>query len=112
MGNLFVGDVPLAESPMKDHPLTPMRDTTSCASCRPRRRARSGLVPYRRRGRRAGCHRRGVRSGASRGERFVVVDAITDRDLIEMGAAAADMPLVTGGSGVALGLPQNFVARA
>ena len=27
MGNLFVGEQPLAESPMKDHPLTPMRDS-------------------------------------------------------------------------------------
>jgi uncharacterized protein YgbK (DUF1537 family) len=39
------------------------------------------------------------------------VDAISDRDLIEMGAAAADLPLITGGSGVAMGLPQNFIAR-
>ena len=40
LGHLFVGDVPLAESPMKDHPLTPMRDSNLCVSCRRRRRAR------------------------------------------------------------------------
>ena len=27
MGHLFVGELPLAESPMRDHPLTPMRDS-------------------------------------------------------------------------------------
>jgi len=37
------------------------------------------------------------------------VDAITDQHLIDMGTAAADMALITGGSGVALGLPANFI---
>jgi len=45
------------------------------------------------------------------GIRFVVVDAVTDRHLVDMGTAAADMPLITGGSGVAMGLPANFVRR-
>ena len=39
---------------------------------------------------------------------FAVVDAIEDLDLARIGAACVDMPLITGGSGIALGLPENF----
>ena len=46
------------------------------------------------------------------GHRHIVVDAIRDEDLIEIGRAAADLPLITGGSGVALGLPANFGCAA
>ncbi|MGE0700953.1 MAG: 3-oxo-tetronate kinase, partial [Hyphomicrobiaceae bacterium] len=111
MGNLFVGDVPLAESPMKDHPLTPMRDSSLVRVMQRQSKGKVGLVPYPvvERGRAAISE--GFAAARARGERFVVVDAITDRDLIEMGAAAADMPLITGGSGVALGLPANFIAK-
>ena len=41
MGNLFVGEQPLAESPMKDHPLTPMRDSNLMRLLAPRSGARS-----------------------------------------------------------------------
>ena len=40
-----------------------------------------------------------------------VVDTVRDEDLIAIGEAAADLPLITGGSGIALGLPANFRAR-
>ena len=111
MGNLFVGEVPLAESPMKDHPLTPMRDSSLVRVMQRQSKGKVGLVPYPvvEKGRMAIGE--AFAAARKRGERFVVVDAITDRDLIEMGAAAADMPLITGGSGVALGLPANFVAQ-
>lgn len=111
MGNLFVGDVPLAESPMKDHPLTPMRDSNLVRIMQSQSRGRVGLVPYPvvAQGREAIAN--AFSAARARGERFVVVDAITDRDLMEMGAAAAGLPLVTAGSGLALGLPQNFIAQ-
>jgi len=41
-----------------------------------------------------------------------VVDAIRDDDLFEIGKACKELPLVTGGSGVALGLPANFGCTA
>ncbi|MDX2159334.1 MAG: 3-oxo-tetronate kinase [Hyphomicrobiaceae bacterium] len=111
MGNLFVGEVPLAESPMKDHPLTPMRDSNLVRVMQRQSKGKVGLVPYpivqQGRAAIAGAFA-AARAG---GERFVVVDAITDRDLVEMGAAAAGMALITGGSGVALGLPANFIAE-
>ncbi len=111
MGNLFVGDVPLAESSMKDHPLTPMRDSNLVRVLQRQSKGRVGLVPYPVVEKGRGAVAEAFAAARQRGERFVVVDAITDRDLIEMGAAAADMPLITGGSGVALGLPANFIAK-
>jgi uncharacterized protein YgbK (DUF1537 family) len=47
----------------------------------------------------------------SQGRRFAVVDAVQDADLFEIGRACAGLPLVTGGSGLAMGLPGNFRAQ-
>jgi 3-dehydrotetronate 4-kinase len=111
MGNLFVGEVPLAESPMKDHPLTPMRDSNLQRVMQRQSKGTVGLVPYPVVEKGRADIAEAFAAARKRGERFVVVDAISDRDLIEMGGAAADMPLITGGSGVALGLPANFIAK-
>ncbi len=42
------------------------------------------------------------------GIRHAIVDAVDDEDLLTIGAASAELRLITGGSGVALGLPENF----
>jgi 3-dehydrotetronate 4-kinase len=109
LGNLFVGDLPLAESPMKDHPLTPMRDSNLVRVLARQTKLAVGLVAH-----------PDVEAGpvtikaafdtlAKSGVRFAVVDAVLDRHLIDMGTAAADHKLITGGSGIAMGLPANFV---
>jgi 3-dehydrotetronate 4-kinase len=110
MGNLFVGEVPLAESPMKDHPLTPMRDSSLVRVLQRQTRSKVGLVPYPVVNQGAGAIVEAFSAAKARGERFVVVDAINDADLLAIGAAAAEHRLITGGSGVALGLPANFIA--
>jgi uncharacterized protein YgbK (DUF1537 family) len=48
------------------------------------------------------------RSLAAEGRRLAIVDAIEDADLRAIGAACRNLPLVTGGSGIAIGLPENF----
>jgi uncharacterized protein YgbK (DUF1537 family) len=111
MGNLFVGDVPLAESPMKDHPLTPMRDSNLVRVLQRQAKSKIGLVPFAVVDKGPAAIREAFVAATARGEGFVVVDAITDRHLVDMGTAAADMALITGGSGVALGLPANFIAQ-
>jgi uncharacterized protein YgbK (DUF1537 family) len=110
-GHLFVRDRLLSESSMATHPLTPMTDA-DLVRVLGRQTSRSvGLVPY-----------AVVRKGAAaidarleelrgRGITYAVVDALEDDDLRAIGAAAATLPLVTGGSGVALGLPDNFRRR-
>lgn len=110
MGNLFVGDVPLAESPMKDHPLTPMRDSNLVRVLQRQTRLPVGLVPFQVVEQGAGATAAAFAAAAAGGKRFAVVDAILDRHLIDIGKAAASHKLVTGGSGVAMGLPANFIA--
>jgi 3-dehydrotetronate 4-kinase len=110
-GYLFVGDALLSESGMRDHPLTPMRDPSLVRVLQRQTRGKVGLVP-----------RPVVADGApaigdafaalrQAGFRHAIVDAIEDRDLEAIGEAAADFPLITGGSGIALGLPDNFRRR-
>lgn len=108
MGHLFVGDRLLSESGMESHPLNPMTDPDIRRWLALQCRTGVGLVPY-------GTVRRGgeaigaaVESEAADGRRLVVVDAVTDEDLLAIGRAVAGHRLVTGGSGVALGLPDNF----
>jgi uncharacterized protein YgbK (DUF1537 family) len=111
MGNLFVGDVPLAESPMKDHPLTPMRDSNLVRVLQRQSKAKVGLVPFAVVDKGPEAITEALVAARRTGERLVIVDAITDKHLIDMGTAAVDMPLITGGSGIALGLPDNFVRK-
>jgi 3-dehydrotetronate 4-kinase len=111
LGHLFVGDVLLSDSPMRDHPLTPMRDANLVRVLARQARRRVGLVswPVVKRG--ADSIRAEFARLAANGIGHAVVDAIEDEDLLAIGAACRDLALVTAGSGVALGLPQNFRAQ-
>jgi uncharacterized protein YgbK (DUF1537 family) len=111
LGHLFVGDVPLSESPMKDHPLTPMRDSNLVRVLQRQTRLKVGLVPYATVDAGPSAIAAAFGACAKDGVRFAVVDAISDRHLIDMGTAAAGHRLITGGSGVAMGLPANFVRQ-
>lgn len=108
LGHLFVGSELLSDSSMRNHPLTPMRDSNLVRVLGRQTRHKVGLVPYPevRRGPLAISDR--FAALQSDGVRHAIVDAIADDDLENIGAACAGMPLVTGGSGVALGLPSNF----
>ncbi len=110
-GNLFVGQSLLAESPMKDHPLTPMRDSNLLRLMGAQSRRRVGLVDRATVAAGADAVKSAFRDLARDGVGYGVVDAISDDDLLTIGEAAAELALVTGGSGVALGLPANFRRR-
>jgi uncharacterized protein YgbK (DUF1537 family) len=107
-GHLFVGDQLLSESPMKDHPLTPMRDANLVRLMAAQTRRRVGLIPWPVVASGAASIRHAVDALRAQGISYAVADAIDDRDLEAIGAAAAGHELITGGSGVALGLPGNF----
>ena len=107
-GYLFVGDVLLSESGMRDHPLTPMRDPSLLRILQRQSRGKVGLVPYYDVARGAQAIRDAFASLRLAGFRHAIVDAVEDRDLEAIGEAAADFKLITGGSGIALGLPENF----
>jgi uncharacterized protein YgbK (DUF1537 family) len=107
-GYLFVGDVLLSESGMRDHPLTPMRDPSLVRVLQRQTRGRVGLVPVSTVSRGGAAIRAAFAELRRQGLRHTIVDAIEDRHLEEIGAAATDFDLITGGSGIALGLPENF----
>lgn len=108
MGHLFVGDRLLSESGMRNHPLTPMTDSDLRRWLARQSRSKVGHVPMSvvMQGRTA--IRQALESADAR---LLVVDVVRDADLVEIGWAAADAPLITGGSGIALGLPEVFRAR-
>ncbi|MET3893283.1 uncharacterized protein YgbK (DUF1537 family) [Bosea sp. OAE506] len=107
-GYLFVGAVPLHESSMKDHPLTPMRDSSLIRLMGAQTSGAVGLVDYATVLSGAGAVKARFAALADQGMRYVVTDALTNADLMVLGEAAADHKLLTGGSGIAMGLPQNF----
>jgi 3-dehydrotetronate 4-kinase len=107
-GHLFVGDVLLNESGMQHHPLTPMHDANLVRVLQAQSARRVGLIDYKSvaAGEQAILGR--VDELRSQGVAVAVVDAISNEDLMRLGRAVKDMPLVTAGSGLAIGLPQNF----
>ncbi|ASM72186.1 MULTISPECIES: 3-oxo-tetronate kinase [Roseobacteraceae] len=106
MGNLFVGQVPLAESPMKDHPLTPMRDSNLVRLLLPQVTRDAGLVDRLTVARGVDA----VRAALAQAAPHVVVDAVADSDLNVIAEACRDAVLMTGGSAVAMPLPDLYRA--
>jgi len=107
-GHLFVGDVPLNESGMEHHPLTPMKDANLVRVLQRQTTSKVGLIRYDTIAQGAAAVRARVDALRADGTRFAIADALSDHDLHVLGEACANLPLVTGGSGVALGLPENF----
>lgn len=110
-GHLFVGDVLLSDSGMRHHPLTPMTDANLVRVLQAQTRRRVGLVPQDVVVRGAAAIRERFAALQAQGVSIAVVDAICNEDLLRLGEALAGFPLVTAGSGVAIGLPQNWRAR-
>jgi uncharacterized protein YgbK (DUF1537 family) len=110
-GHLFVGDVLLSDSPMRDHPLTPMRDANLVRVLQRQTRHKVGLAAFPDVD--PGAARLDVRFAALRaaGVRHAIVDAFTDAHLRAIGEAAAGLEMITGGSGVARGLPAAYRTR-
>lgn len=110
-GNLFVGDVPLNESSLRDHPLNPMTDSDlrrwlALQSKHPVGSVNWDIVRHG-----GDSLRDALAKAVARGDVLVVVDAISDDDLMTIGEAVKGAALLTGGSGIALGLASNFASQ-
>ena len=108
MGHLFVGRQLLSESPMRSHPLTPMRDSDLVRVLERQTTAKIGLVPLATVRQGAAAIRAAFADFAKGKTAYAVVDVIEDGDLLVLGEACADLTLITGGSGAAIGLPLNY----
>ncbi|QEI09507.1 four-carbon acid sugar kinase family protein [Pigmentiphaga aceris] len=111
-GHLFVGDVLLHESGMQNHPLTPMTDPNLVRVLQAQCKRRVGLIDYRTVSQGADAVRARIDALRAEGVSLAVVDAISNEDLVRMGPALSSLPLLTAGSGVAIGLPQNWGLQA
>jgi uncharacterized protein YgbK (DUF1537 family) len=107
-GHLFVGDSLLSDTHMRHHPLTPMTDANLVRVLQAQTPRKVGLVGFDvvRRGPEA--IRAGFAELTAEGCVYAVTDAIEDEDLQRLGTACRELVLITGGSGIAMGLPDNF----
>jgi uncharacterized protein YgbK (DUF1537 family) len=110
-GHLFVGDRLLSESPLKDHPLTPMRDSDLVRVLGRQTRLPVGCIDITTIRQGEGALRAALDAARKAGTRIVVTDTLDETDLMVLGAACADMPLITGGSGIGLGLAAALRAQ-
>lgn len=109
-GNLFVGAVPLNESPLKDHPLNPMRDSSLVRVLARQSKTQIGLVDLATVTRGAEAVRARLAELSGKGVGAAIIDAVFDRDLETIGLVAAEHRLSVGASGIGLGLARALVS--
>jgi len=107
-GYLFVGDVLLSESGMRNHPLTPMADSNLVRVLQRQTRRKVGLVTHDAVAGGPDAILERFSALQQQGFEIAIVDATSNQDLSYLGAACANLRLVTAGSGLALGLAPNF----
>ncbi|HUG56748.1 MAG TPA: 3-oxo-tetronate kinase [Candidimonas sp.] len=107
-GYLFVGDVLLHESGMQNHPLTPMTDPNLVRVMQSQCTRKVGLIDYAVVQKGPDAVKERIAALRSDGVGIAIVDALSNQDLVAMGPALGQLPLLTAGSGLAIGLPQNF----
>lgn len=110
-GHLFVKDTLLSESGMENHPLTPMTDPDLRRWLAAQSESSIGHVSAIDVLKGGDAIAAALEAQHQAGNTLIVVDAIRDEDLMQIGAAAASLKLITGGSGIAMGLPANFRAK-
>jgi uncharacterized protein YgbK (DUF1537 family) len=109
MGNLFVGSVPLNESPLKDHPLNPMHDSNLVRVLARQSKTKVGLVELAVVSRGPDAVRAKLAELSGQGFGAAIIDAVFDRDLETIGAVASAHRLSVGASGIGLGLARALV---
>jgi uncharacterized protein YgbK (DUF1537 family) len=110
-GHLFVGDLLLSDSSMRTHPLTPMLDANLVRVLQPQTEQQVGLLPEPVVAQGPNAVRQALQTLQSQGTGIAVADAIGNEDLLCLAEACADLPLVTAGSGLALGLGPAYARR-
>lgn len=115
-GHLFVGDVLLSDSGMRNHPLTPMTDANLVRVLQAQSRCKVGLLSHLQVAKGVVSLKQVVEQKITEAQKETpgvidIADAITNDDLMVLGHALADVPLVTAGSGLALGLAAAYIDR-
>lgn len=103
-GHLFVGDSLLSDSPLKDHPLNPMHDANLQRVLQRQTALPVGLIDIATISQGVDTVKTAMSERRAAGKAIVITDTLADSDLITLGAACSDLALVTGGSGIGMGL--------
>ena len=107
-GHLFVGDHLLSDSPMRNHPLTPMTDSNLISVLQRQTEKPVKLIQFATVDAGTPAISAEIEALKSAGGGIAILDAVSDSHLISIGYALSDFALITGGSGIALGLPGNY----
>jgi uncharacterized protein YgbK (DUF1537 family) len=107
-GYLFAGAVLLNESGMQNHPLTPMTDANLVRVMQAQTQRKVGLIDHTVLAKGTQTIADKIKQLEADGVGVAIVDATSNEDLKTLGPALKGMPLVTAGSGVAIGLPGNW----
>ncbi|MFC0229359.1 3-oxo-tetronate kinase [Serratia aquatilis] len=107
-GYLFVMDQLLSESGMRNHPVTPMTDSNLLRLMEAQATGRCGLVNAAEMDRGAGAVQEKLQQLAQQGVRYAVLDTLNEQHLLTQGEALKTMKLVTGGSGLAIGIARQW----
>jgi uncharacterized protein YgbK (DUF1537 family) len=111
-GHLFVGNVLLSESGMRNHPLTPMTDANLVRFLELQlssgKKRKTGLIDFRSVARSADAIRQKMGELRTQGVSIAIADTISNDDLPRLASALHQEKLVTAGSGLAISLPAEW----
>ncbi|ROR05625.1 3-oxo-tetronate kinase [Erwinia sp. JUb26] len=110
LGHLFVMNQLLSDSGMRHHPVTPMTDSNLLRLMEAQATGKAGLIASQTLDRGAEAVRAELAALAAEGVRYVVLDALNEQHLLTQGEALREMKLVTGGSGLAIGLARQWAS--
>lgn len=110
-GHLFVGDQLLSDSGMRHHPLTPMTESNLVKVLQAQSNGQVGLLRHDTIAKGKDAALKQIEELRAQSVRLAIADATNDDDLRTLAEACADVPLITGGSGLAIGLPAVYRQR-
>lgn len=100
-GNLYVNGVLLNESGMRDHPITPMCDSNLPRLMNAQASGTTALITYQTVEQGCDAILTAYADAQQEGHQYAVVDAFNEQQLFLIAQSLIDMPLITGGSGLA-----------
>lgn len=107
-GHLFVGEKLLSETGMRNHPITPMTDSNLVRVLAHQSKSRVGLLDCAIVNAGPDAIAKRLQALKTEGYSLVVADAISDEHLRNLATGTKALPLITGGSGLAVGLPTLY----
>ena len=107
-GHLFVFGELLSDSGMRNHPVTPMTDSSVVRMMDAQSEGVSGLVNFQTIEQGSDAVTARFNELKDQGSRYAVVDAFNAEHLVTLGQAAKSLKLITGGSGLAAGIAKNW----